>query len=161
MQEVCLLDIEVVTLDQRERAVAEGVVSVQRAAYAVEAAIIGYDRMPGLLEGVDDVMRLPLTLLGAKADGRLAGVLGFTVTDSVVEIDRLVVHPTHFRRGVGGRLVSALHDLGARAERFEVSTGTDNAPAVSLYLAMGYECTGTELSDGVALSHFTRQVRGR
>lgn len=155
------MDIEVTTLDQRERAVAEAVVSVQRPSYAVEAALIGYDQMPGLTEAVEDVMRLPLTLLGAMADSQLAGVLGFSGTHSVVEIDRLVVHPAHFRRGVGRRLVSALHEFAANAERFEVSTGTENAPAVSLYLAMGYECTRSEMSEGVSLSHFVRWVRDR
>lgn len=155
------MNIEVTTLDQRERAVAEAVVSVQRPSYAVEAALIGYDQMPGLTEGVEDVMRLPLTLLGALADGRLTGVLGFSGTDSVVEIDRLVVHPAHFRRGVGRRLINALHELAAGAERFEVSTGTENTPAVSLYLAMGYECTRREVSEGVSLSRFVRRARGR
>ena len=151
------MHIEVTTLDQRERAVAEAVVSVQRPAYAVEAALIGYDQMPGLTEGVEDVMCLPLTLLGAEAGSQLVGVLGFSDTDSMVEIDRLVVDPAHFRRGVGRRLVSALHELAADAGRFDVSTGTENTPAISLYLAMGYECTRSDVSEGVSLSHFVRR----
>lgn len=70
--------VVVVMLDHTERRVAEAVVSVQRPSYAVEAALIGYDRMPGLVEDVGDVMQLPLTLLGAMAGTELVGVLGFS-----------------------------------------------------------------------------------
>lgn len=149
--------IEVVELDLTVRPTAEAVVAVQRPSYTVEAARIGYDRMPGLIEGVNEVVRLPLTLLGAIESDELVGVLGYSCSGAVVDIDRLTVHPAHFRRGVGTRLLAAVHQVERAAERFEVSTASANTPAIALYRAMGYECVRTDVSEGVALSHFVRR----
>lgn len=143
-------------LDHTRRDVAEVVREVQRAAYAAEAGVIGYDGMPGLRETVEDVMRLRLMMLGLTIDAEVAGVLGYRRTGGTVDIDRLAVRPSRLRRGVGRELLTNLHVREQSATRFEVSTGADNQPAVRLYEAMGYRVSRRQVAAGVRLAHFAR-----
>lgn len=148
---------DVRVIDHHDRCVAESVRNVQRASYAVEAGLIGYDRMPGLIEDADDVRRLPLTMLGAIVDAQLVGVLGYRRSGETVDIDRLVVLPSHFRRGFARHLLVDLHHREADAACFQVSTAAANAPAVALYEAMGYRQENAEVVESVQLVHFVRR----
>ena len=146
----------VVVLEHRDRGVARRIRDVQRASYAVEAKLIGFDQMPGLVEDVEDVTNLTLTILGSLDESELQGLLGYARIGDVVGIDRLAVHPAWFRRGTGRSLMEALHLREADASRFEVSTGADNCPAIFLYRRLGYEPVGSESKQGVRLMHFAR-----
>lgn len=111
---------------------------LQRASYAVEAELIGFTDMPPLVELDEQVRHLNLTILGAREDDELVGILGYRRTAGVVEIERLAVHPSRFRQGLAGSLIAALHEREADARRFEVSTGAANIPAIALYTRLGY-----------------------
>lgn len=130
------------------------IVEIQRAAYAVEARLIGFDGIPQLAETAADVAaRGDLTWLGAAVDGRLAGVLAFAVEDGVLDIDRLAVDPAFARRGLGRRLVRSVPTDRPTI----VSTGSANDPAVALYLGEGFAETGrTEIAPGVFTTQFGR-----
>ena len=104
--------IEITLLDHRAPTVAEQIVEVQQAGYRVEAQLTGYDGMPGLPQDAPAVTgprRGP-----ARGHGRrqLVGVLGYARHGDLVDVDRLAVHPDHFRRGIGAALLDGLH--GAR-----------------------------------------------
>jgi ribosomal protein S18 acetylase RimI-like enzyme len=148
--------VTVAVLRHQDRSTAESIVAVQRASYAVEAELIGYDQMPGLVEDAGAVADLAQTMLGAFVSDALAGVLGYQRAGGVVDVDRLAVDPRSFRRGVGRSLMADLHQREADANRFEVSTGAANEPALSLYRSLGYEVVGTEESQGVRLAHLAR-----
>ena len=94
------------SIDLHDVAVAVRVVEIQRAAYRVEADRIGFDRIPPLLETIDDVRSVPLSWLGSFEEHTLAGIIGWTVANGVCDIDRLAVHPAFGRRGHGRQLVS-------------------------------------------------------
>ena len=147
---------DVTVLDHRAADVAAAIVDVQRAAYRVEAELIGYDRMPGLTEEVADVAALDLTILGVHDGGRLAGLVGYARRDGFVEVDRLAVEPTWFRRGVGRALVTAVHVREPDAGHFEVSTGVANAPGVGLYTSLGYQEVATRVLDDCLVVFFAR-----
>ena len=91
--------------------------------------------------------------LGAFDNGRLAGIIAWIETHSMVDIDRLAVDPNAARRGHGRQLVQSVPD-----DRLTVvSTGAENRPARSLYETEGFERTGeTEIAPGVFLVHFER-----
>ncbi|MEV4221287.1 GNAT family N-acetyltransferase [Nonomuraea sp. NPDC049725] len=110
---------------------------VQRAAYAVEAELIGDDRIPPLRESLDDLLAQPLRWLGALDGERLLGAIAWTESDEEVDVDRLVVDPAAHRRGIGRALVT---EVIARAgeRRIVVSTGRDNVPARTLYEKLGF-----------------------
>jgi GNAT superfamily N-acetyltransferase len=143
-----------------DEAVARALLRIQRAAYAVEAALIGDDRIPVLHESLDDLRAAPLHWLGAVVDGdeppvvpaaavpgrphgagRLVGALAWTGDATTVDIDRLVVDPVAHRRGIGRALVDAvLTRAGDRTVL--VATGRANRPARALYESFGFAALG-------------------
>lgn len=135
-----------------EDTVAAELVRLQRAAYAVEAALIGDDRIPPLHEGPADLRAARLRWFVVREAAELVAAVGFTEHDGEVDIDRLVVHPSQHRRGLGRRLVErVLRD----AERAVVATGRDNAPARGLYAALGFDHRGDrEVLDGLWVSEY-------
>ena len=143
-------------LNHRRSDVAEAIVAVQRPAYAIEAELIGYDRMPGLIESAEDVAGLPLTMLGAYENGHLVAILGYSCDGDSIEIDRVAVHPDTFRRGLGSALLEELHRREHDATRFTVSTGAKNLAAINLYVSSGYTQTAQDVIETIPIVHFTR-----
>ncbi len=143
-------------LDHSDPDVARQIRDLQRAAYGVEAALIGYDQMPPLREEIAEIVALELVVLGIREADQLLGVLGYARIGDVVDIDRLAVEPARFRHGFGRRLLESLHEREADARRLLVSTGAANRPAIALYEAMGYQRTAEEHSSGVRLAQFER-----
>lgn len=119
---------------------AHRVLAIQRAAYAVEAALVGDDRIPALHEDLQTLVSRPLRWLLAD-EPAVSGALGYERSDVTVTIDRLVVDPDHARRGVGRALVvEVLRRAGGTP--VHVSTGRDNAPARRLYERVGFQRVG-------------------
>jgi ribosomal protein S18 acetylase RimI-like enzyme len=146
----------VVVLDHADPAQAALIVALQRASYAVEAELIGFDGIPPLHEPADAVRVLDLTILAGVDGGELAGLLGYRRHREVVDVDRLAVHPTSFRQGVGRSLVNELHRREVTATSFEVSTASANEPAISLYLQTGYRRQREEVVAGLPIVHLLR-----
>ena len=111
------------------------VLAVQRAAYAVEAELIGHPVPIGPLEGEE--------VWVAEVDGAVAGVLGLEGRT----IARLAVSPSYMRRGIGRALVEHALSLGAGS----VGTAAANAPALALYASLGFSVAGESVvGDGLA-----------
>jgi ribosomal protein S18 acetylase RimI-like enzyme len=107
----------------RSAAVAAELVALQRAAYAVEAELIGSTAIPPLHDTAESLVGAGLTWFGTR--------------------ERLVVAPRAFRRGIGAALVR--HVLGfAGARPVVVSTGRANVPARALYERLGFVRTADE-----------------
>ncbi|MFD9942221.1 GNAT family N-acetyltransferase [Nonomuraea sp. NPDC059023] len=124
-----------ITPDQR-------LLDLQHAAYAIEAEIIGDDRIPPLHEDLTALRRAPLSWLGAFDDeGTLTGAVAWEESADLVDINRLVVDPGALRQGIGRTLVKeVLARAGGR--KVIVSTGRDNTPARTLYERLGFTNTG-------------------
>jgi ribosomal protein S18 acetylase RimI-like enzyme len=74
-------------------------------------------------------------------------------------LDELVVAPRAFRRGHATVLLDAL-SLAESAERFTVSTGTANIPALALYRRHGFVPIGTrEVGPDVTVTLLERRTR--
>jgi ribosomal protein S18 acetylase RimI-like enzyme len=114
---------------------------IQHAAYAIEARLIGDDRIPPLSEDVDALVGAGLDWLVATGEGGVLGALALTEDGGGIGIDRLVVDPAVARRGVGRALVAAvLADADGRP--VTVSTGRGNTPARRLYARAGFRESG-------------------
>jgi ribosomal protein S18 acetylase RimI-like enzyme len=100
--------------------------------------LIGSDAIPPLIETVDELRTCGETFLGAFVDDQLAGIASFTIDDGTIDIHRLAVDPSFFRRGIGVALVRATLAAEPRARRAIVQTGAANVPAKSLYRAEGF-----------------------
>ncbi|MDP9074867.1 MAG: GNAT family N-acetyltransferase [Actinomycetota bacterium] len=144
-------------VDHAQPSVAAEIMAIQRAAYQVEADLIGFDRIPTLHETAGDIAALDLTVLGVRLHGELVGLVGYRRRGDVVEIDRVAVDPSQLRKGIASRLLQALHHREADAQRFEVSTGAANGPALALYNRFGYQrLTDDATADGLLLARFAR-----
>ena len=131
--------------------------AIQRAAYRVEASLIGDDRIPALHEEVEELRAARLSWLGAFDDGRrLIGAVARAEDADGVDIDRPVVDPAVHRRGAGRKLVQAvLFRAGHR--RATVSTGRANLPARTLYRGLGFQqLNDTEVVPGLWVTHLAR-----
>jgi len=143
------------SIDLSAEGVAESVVDIQRAAYRVEADLIGFDDIPPLHEDAPQVRQHRLKWLGSWEGDRLAGVIGWTLDGGVCDIDRLAVHPDFARRGHGRGLVRKL--LNHRM--ITVSTGTENAPARRLYESLGFVRVGeVRTSPEVTTTQYVRRT---
>ncbi len=136
------------------RALAPRLLALQHAAYAVEAALIGDDRIPPLHESEQDLLEAGLTWFATLEGDRVVGALGCSVQGGVVDLDRLVVDPGLHRQGVGAGLVEHVVALAPRAV---VSTGRANAPARALYERLGFTHEGdVEVEPGLWVSRYHR-----
>ncbi|MFJ6757967.1 MULTISPECIES: GNAT family N-acetyltransferase [unclassified Streptomyces] len=127
-------------LDLTDDATAQAVHRIGRAAYAVEAELIGFDGIPALGESLAQMRAQELNWFGAVSDaGELAGFLAWEEeADGGISIDRLCVAPAWFRRGIASLLLRhALADLFP-GRPVTVTTGAANTPAVSLYTHLGF-----------------------
>lgn len=140
-------------IDISDAHVAARVVAIQRDAYRVEAELIGFDGIPPLHETVEDLFTLDLHWMGSWEDRVLVAIIAWSTNADVCEIDRLAVHPDHFRRGHGRALVASLLSLPTVV----VSTGTKNTPACQLYESLGFVPSGQrEIAPGVSVTEFRR-----
>ena len=114
---------------------------VQHAAYAIEAALIGYPQLPPAHETLAALQATREELWLCEEGGELCGVVGLEQHADELVIARLFVAPAAFRRGIGSALVA--HAL-ARADgrRVRVGTGARNAPALALYERFGFRRLG-------------------
>ncbi|WP_029432040.1 N-acetyltransferase [Blastococcus sp. URHD0036] len=118
---------------------ASDLLALQREAYAVEAALLGDDRIPPLHESLAALRAAPLRWTGAWGDGGLTGAVAWTDDGDLVDVHRLVVAPRAARQGIGSALIRSVLALGRRTV---VATGRDNAPARALYERLGFVPTG-------------------
>jgi ribosomal protein S18 acetylase RimI-like enzyme len=142
------VSVEVAELDLGDAATLERLVALQRAAYAVEAQLIGAAELPPMRETPAELRASGETFLGAQRDGRLVGAVSFKRDGATVDIHRLVVDPAAFRGGVATALLDALEAREAAAEHWTVGTGAANAPARALYERRGYAVTEERVVPG-------------
>ncbi|MET9269438.1 GNAT family N-acetyltransferase [Kribbella sp. NPDC003557] len=143
-------------LDVTDRTLAERLLTIQHAAYAVEAELIGFDGIPPLQEDLDGLMSSTEHWLGRYDGNTLVGAVAYEVSADTVEIDRLIVDPAHARRGHGRALLDHLDRIEPRPIS-QVSTGSANPPAVNLYKSRGYTPVGeVEVASGIYITQFRR-----
>ncbi|MCP4304669.1 MAG: GNAT family N-acetyltransferase [bacterium] len=142
-------------LDLTEPGVAQQILALQRAAYRVEADLIGFGGIPPLRESEADLVAVPLLWLGISDGGWIVAALAYMADGDQIDIDRLVVAPEAARQGLGSTLVGALD----RKATITVATGKTNQPAHRLYEALGFVSVGeTSPVAGLRVTHFERKA---
>jgi ribosomal protein S18 acetylase RimI-like enzyme len=150
----------ITSLDLTDRTLAERLLAIQHAAYAVEAELIGFDGIPPLQEDLAGLTSSTEHWLGRYDGAVLVGAVAYEFPDDrTVEISRLIVDPAYARRGHGRALLDHLDRTEPRPVSL-VSTGSANTPAVSLYKARGYTEVGqVEVAPGIHITQFRRESR--
>ena len=152
-------DVEVSPLDLADTGVAAGVLDLQRRSYAVEARLIGSDRIPPLHESLEELQACGETFLGAYVGGRLAAVVSWKFDGATIDLHRLAVHPEFFRRGIGVALLRAALLSEPEARRAIAQTGAANEPAKQLYRGEGFaELSDREVLPGLWITEFERTI---
>jgi ribosomal protein S18 acetylase RimI-like enzyme len=152
-------EIEVRPLDLADAGVAAGVLELQRLSYAVEARLIGSDRIPPLHESLEELQACGETFLGAYVERRLAAVVSWRFDGTTIDIHRLAVLPDFFRRGIGVALLRAALRSEPEARRAIAQTGAANEPAKQLYRGEGFaELGNREVLPGLWITEFERTI---
>ncbi|WNM40358.1 GNAT family N-acetyltransferase [Micromonospora halotolerans] len=118
------------------------ILTVQRAAYLVEAQRYRDLFLPPLTETLDEVRAAlagPTVVLAARLGPRLVGSVRARVDGDTAHVGRLSVAPDQQGRGIGGRLLTAVEAACAgRVARFALFTGAESAENLGLYARRGY-----------------------
>lgn len=138
---------------------AEALLQVQKAAYRVEAELIGSDAIPALRETSADLQQCNEIFYGCWLESTLVGAISYQISKGTLDICRLVVHPSYFRQGIGRALLEFVERQIPGIERMIVSTGKENTPARQLYLRAGFEALhDEEVLPGLLITHFEKTL---
>ncbi|NJJ42226.1 GNAT family N-acetyltransferase [Paenibacillus apii] len=150
---------KILKLDLQDEDTLGSLWSLQHKAYRLEAELIGLHSIPPLLETRDTLRSCGEDFYGCVSeDGELSGAVATEEEHpESLTITRMMVSPDHFRQGIAGRLLEHVFALYPDKERFIVSTGKKNTPAVSLYTKHGFvPVSSAEVAPGVELIEFNR-----
>ncbi len=131
---------QVSLLQHRQPEIATAIHQVWVPAYTQEAALLGVQHLPPLLQSVADIQASADLFYGAWHNTQLLGVisLGPDQDPQQLCINCLVVHPSYQRRGIARLLLQTLLHQAPGAV-FVVNTAAANAPAMALYQGFGFE----------------------
>jgi len=133
---------------------------LQRTSYALEAELIGDDRIPPLLEDEIELTAWRGRWLTAWDGVDLVGAIAWWEADDRIDIEKVMVSPSATRRGIASALLGEV--LGrASGREIVVATGRENAPAVSLYAKHGFRAEGDEqVPPGIWITRLRRAGQG-
>jgi len=117
---------------------------LQHTSYALEAALVGDDRIPPLLQDEVGLASWRGRWRTAWDGTDLVGAIAWWERDDYIDIEKVMVRPAALRQGIASTLLDqVLARAGARDVL--VATGRDNVPAVALYLGRGFAADGDRL----------------
>ena len=154
------MDSSIHFIDVSERRNADLVYDLQQLSYLEESKLIDYPNLPPLLESIDDLMISKETFIGFYQGVQLLGVISCLISNEVLEIGRLIVHPHHFRQGIAKKLLKYVEGFQSQILLLKVSTAQKNMPAIKLYENQGYHQKSIErLQDGLTIVHLEKVLK--
>ncbi|MGP4076157.1 GNAT family N-acetyltransferase [Halobacillus sp. K22] len=136
--------------------VANSILRLQSLSYQVEAAVVGFPDPPTFEDNISSIMESGETFIGAYIEADLVGAISYKIEESYVDIYRLMVHPEHFRKGIGQSLLRSVIGIYPSKPSY-VYTGSNNIPALNLYTSHGFHPTHEkEVTPGMFLTRLER-----
>ena len=133
---------------------AAALLRLQRTSYAMEAALIGDDRIPPLQEDEIGLTAWRGRWVTAWDGVGLVGAIAWWESDDAVEVHKVMVSPSAMRRGIASTLLGRALDT-ASGRPVVAATGRENVPAVSLYGKHGFRSQGDEqVPPGIWVTRF-------
>lgn len=146
-------------LDLSNNHLAQAVYQIQKAAYQIEAELLGTAEIPPLQESFEGLQKVDETFIGFYQASRLLGVISYKVADQIIDIYRLFIHPDVLRQGVGRKLIDYVVSQNLECRKMIVATGEKNYPAVKFYRSYGFETESkTILSENLTVIHFSKDL---
>ena len=126
---------------------ARKIYEIFQASYPVEANLIGVELadFPPMQRTQDDFLQSDTSFYAKYEGDEVVAVMELRFKTDALHIQSLVVHPEHFRKGIGAELI----DFSFRSypvSCYTVETGAANDPAIALYEKMGFEITETYMT---------------
>ncbi len=115
---------------------AAALLDLQRTAFEIEAEFVGTRDIPPLQQDRVGLTGFRGTWVVAWEGTDLVGAAAWRRGD-VVEIEKVMVHPSVHRRGIASALVSQIIERAPQSD-IVVTTGRDNAPGVAMYAKHGF-----------------------
>ncbi len=133
------------------------VLQVQIPSYKIEAQIIHYDEIPPLKDSIETLQQCGEQFYGYYTKDELSGVISFKIENRVLDINRLFVHPKQFKKGIAQKLLDFIQDSMTGFDKIIVSTGSENLPAIKLYLKNGFIKTkDRQITEHMSLTLFEK-----
>jgi ribosomal protein S18 acetylase RimI-like enzyme len=117
-----------------------------------QGASVGWVRRPTGDEAAaywEGVVQPGNLLLVAREEGQIVGTAQIELAQKAngrhrAEVNKVLVHPDHQRKGIGLRLMRAVEDIARREDRslLHLDTNSDDV-AINLYAKAGYTVAGT------------------
>jgi GNAT superfamily N-acetyltransferase len=149
--------VQIRRLNLQDSKEAQDLLTLQLAAYEVEARIIGFEEIPPLQDTLETLQACDEIFFGCFLDGVLVGAVSYKVKQETLDIYRMMVHPAYFRHGIASTLLHFAQDSVPEARRIIVSTGTKNLPACQLYLRHGFtQLRQEEVEPGLFITDFEK-----
>lgn len=146
-------------LDINNRSIRLEIVELQRAGYLIEAALINYYEIPGLLEDENSLLETTEIFYGYRVDEKLVGIISYKIFDITLDIHRVVVHPDYFNRGIATDMLQRIENQLEEIKKITVSTGKENYPACKLYLKLGFKVIEEkEITKGLIIVDFEKKI---
>lgn len=138
------------------------ILKLQKKSYQVEAELIGFFEIPNLKDTIETIKNSDEIFYGYFNENNcLAGMISYKIIDGkVLDIHRLAIDPYYFRKGIAKKLLNFVESLGKDVQKIIVSTGTQNTPAVQLYLNNGFKkLRDVEICKNVYISEFEKKYK--
>lgn len=133
------------------------IVKLLKESYMVEARLINFYDIPGLLDDEEKILKSGETFFGYRIDGTLAGIISFKIEATVLDIHRVAVHPAYFSRGIATAMIREVEGIGSPLTRVIVSTAKANLPACNLYRKLGFSEAGEkQVAEGLIITIFEK-----
>ena len=124
----------------------------------MEAKIIDYYELPPLKDTVDTLQKCEETFFGYFENTNLCGAISLKLVEDVVDIHRLIVHPSHFRKGIAQLLLNFVINR-FDVKKVKVATGSKNTPAVNFYLKNGFKITNRyTVNEQLSITFFEKEL---
>ena len=138
---------------------AEEILELQKAAFLGQAQIYNNFCLPPLVQTIESIKQefASKTFLKAMSNNQIIASVKFQQSGDIVNIDRLIVHPTFQNKGVGTYLMRTLEDKFPSGATFHLFTGEKSVRNVHLYTKLGYQVVKKETTDqGIVLVHMEK-----
>ncbi len=110
--------------------------------YKIEAHLLGAEKFPPLERPISDFEHCANDFFGYYEDEKLIAVVEMKKEENAMHIQSLVVDPSHFRKGIGRKLIKFILNY-FDSHQFTVETGKNNPPARKLYEGFGFKLVKT------------------
>ncbi len=127
------------------------ILRLQRLAFAEEADVVGDPNIKPMSQTLEELrgeFRSGVILIYVEDDEILGSVRAFEEAGTCY-ISRMVVHPDHWREGIGTRLMKEIERGFSEADRYELFTRMDHQQTRPFYQSLGYHPFKTEKISGL------------